>query len=98
LLTTPNGVLTASDVADTVFRDPAASNFRLEEVAPGTFEAAVVARTAGGTPDLEAWRERFASLHGGVRRLRVRLVPFVQPESSGKYRFVFPHAAASEVS
>jgi phenylacetate-CoA ligase len=97
LLTTPNGVLTASDVADTVFGDPAANNFRLEEVAPGAFEAAVVARSAGGTPDLEAWRERFAALHGGVRRLRVRLVPFVQPETSGKYRFVFPHAA-SEVS
>jgi phenylacetate-CoA ligase len=90
VLEAPAGMLTASDVADTVFADPAASNFRLEEVAPGSFEAAVVARPSSGAPDLGAWRERFAALHGGVDRLRARVVPFVRPESSGKYCFVFP--------
>lgn len=97
LLTTPNAVLTASDVADLVFRDTSVSNFRLEEVAPNAFEMAVVARSSLGTPDVEALRERFAAVHGGVRRLRVRLVPFIQPESSGKYRFVFPHAVTEVV-
>ena len=90
VLDAPTGVLTASDIADTVFSDPGAGNFRLEEVAPGSFDAALVGRASGGVPDLDAWRERFDALHGGVRRLRARVVPFVQPESSGKYRFVFP--------
>jgi len=90
------GVLTASEVADTFFADPHTANFRLEETAPGSFEAAWVARASGGAAKVEAWRERFAALHGGVRRLRVRVVPFVQPESSGKYRFVFPYANGNE--
>ena len=97
LLDAPAGVLTASAVADTVFSDSGAGNFRLEELAPGSFEAAFVARTSGGVPKLDDWRERFAALHGGVRRLRTRVVPFVQPESSGKYRFVFPRPDGSEV-
>jgi phenylacetate-CoA ligase len=97
VLESPRGVVTASAVADTVFCDRGAANFRLEEVASGSFEAAIVGRVSGGTPDLEAWRERFAALHGGVRRLRIRAVPFVQPESSGKYRFVHPHANGREV-
>jgi hypothetical protein len=97
VLETPVGVLTASAVADTVFCDRGAANFRLEEVAPGAFEAAIVARASGGAPNLDAWRERFAALHRGVRRLRARTVPFVQPESSGKYRFILPHANDRDV-
>jgi phenylacetate-CoA ligase len=97
ILDSPAGLLTASDVADTAFWDPCLSNFRLEELAPGSFEAAVVARASSDGPKLEAWRERFAALHGGVRHLRVRLVPFIQPESSGKYRFVFPRPGGCEL-
>ncbi len=97
VLDAPAGVLTASAVADTVFCDPAVNHFRLEEVASGSFEAALVARASGGTPKLDAWRERFDALHGGVRRVRVRLVPFVQPESSGKYRFVFAKTDGGEI-
>jgi phenylacetate-CoA ligase len=97
VLESPSGVLTASAIADTVFCDRKAGNFRLEEVAPGAFEAAIVAGVSGGTPDLAAWRERFAALHGAVRRLRVRLVPFVEPEASGKYRFILPRATDREV-
>jgi hypothetical protein len=97
VLDAPAGVLTASDVADSAFADRSVANFRLEELAPGSFEAAFVAGSSGGVPDLEKWRERFASLHGGVRRLRARLVPFVQPETSGKYRFVLPRPGGGEV-
>ena len=43
------------------------------------------------------WRERFAHLHGGVNRIRARIVPFVQPETSGKYRFVLPHTTGDEL-
>lgn len=96
VLDAPAGVLTTSGVADTVFVDQGAGNFRLEEVGPGSFEAAIVGRASGSAPKLDDWRDRFAALHGGVRRLRARVVPFVQPESSGKYRFVFPAPKASE--
>jgi phenylacetate-CoA ligase len=96
VLDAPTGVLTPSAVADTVFSDVSAGNFRLDEVGPGSFDAAFVGRASGGTPNLNDWRERFASLHGGVRRVRARVVPFVQPESSGKYRFVFPTSKGSE--
>ena len=95
MLHAPSGPLTASDVADTVFADPAAANFRLEEVAPGAFEAALVGRADGAAPDPGAWRDRFAALHGGVRKAHARLVPFVRPEASGKYRFVLPRAPDS---
>jgi phenylacetate-CoA ligase len=89
VLATRAGPLPASSVADTFFADPAVANFRLEEVAGGSFEAAVVAGN-GARPDLENWKARFADLYPGVVKLRARLVPFVRPESSGKYRFVHP--------
>jgi phenylacetate-CoA ligase len=97
VLDAPAGLRTPSEVADTVFTDPHADNFRLEEVAPGSFEMAFVARASGGAPDVEGWRDRFAALHGGIRRVRARVVPFVQPEASGKYRFVFPRANGSTI-
>jgi phenylacetate-CoA ligase len=97
VLPSPAGLLTASAVADVFFTDPAVGNFRLEEVAAGSFEAAVVPRASGGTPELSACQDRFAALHGGVRKLRTRIVPFVQPEASGKYRFVVPRPANGEV-
>jgi phenylacetate-CoA ligase len=97
VLEVPAGALTASEVADTFFVDPAVANFRLEEVAAGSFEAAVVARPSGGPPDLAAWQDRFAALHGRPRKVRARVVPFVQPEASGKYRFVSPRPSTREV-
>jgi phenylacetate-CoA ligase len=99
VLDTPSGPLTASAVADTVFCDPAAANFRLEEVAPNCFEAVLVGRNpgTGNTPDSEAWRERFAALHGKVRRLRARTVTVVSPEPNGKYRFVLPQPHGSDI-
>jgi phenylacetate-CoA ligase len=97
VLDSPAGLLTASAVADTFFVDPAVANFRLEELAEGVFEAAVVAHGTNGTPDLAAWRERFAVLHGSVHKARARVVPFVRPEASGKYRFTMPRPAGEEV-
>jgi len=90
VLDTPAGPLAASAVADTFFADPAIANFRLEEVAPGSFDAAIVASHGSAQPEVEAWKERFAALYPKVHRVRARLVPFVRPESSGKYRFVHP--------
>jgi phenylacetate-CoA ligase len=96
-LDAPTGPLTASDVADTAFSDLQTSNIRVEEVAPGSFEAALVGGSAGGAPKVDEWRERFDAAYGGVKRLRARVVPFVQPETSGKYRFVFPRPNGGEV-
>jgi phenylacetate-CoA ligase len=90
VLTTERGWLTPAEVADAAFSDPGVANFRLEEIAPCRFEAAVVATPDGPAPDLPAWEERFRKLHGGVRQCRSRLVPFLRPETSGKYRFVWP--------
>jgi phenylacetate-CoA ligase len=96
VLAAPSGLLTASAVADTFFIDPAVANFRLEEVAAGSFEAVVVPRDAGGTPDLAQWQDRFAALHGGIHKLRARVAPFVRPEPSGKYRFTLPQRSTPE--
>ena len=90
MLATQAGPLPASDVADAVFLDPAIANFRLEETNPGCFELALVANPSGGVPNQRGCEERLAALHGGIRRMRVRMVPYVQPESSGKYLFVLP--------
>jgi phenylacetate-CoA ligase len=89
VLAAPAGPLTPSAVADTFFADPAVANFRLEERSPGSFEATLVPG-GGAAPDVEAWKERFAALHGGVGRLRARVASFVRPEASGKYRLVLP--------
>ena len=40
--------------------------------------------------------DRFAALHTGVRKIRARTVPYVQPEPSGKYRFVSPFRQESD--
>ncbi len=90
VLATPTGPLMPADVADAVFRDEAVANFRLEELSPGCFELALVANPSGGSPDPRGCEDRFAALHGAVRRIRTRIVPYVQPESSGKYLFVIP--------
>jgi phenylacetate-CoA ligase len=90
VLETPAGPLSASAVADTFFADSAIANFRLEELAPGSFDAAIVANHGSATPEVEVWKERFTAIHPTVGRVRVRLVPFIRPESSGKYRFVHP--------
>lgn len=89
-LDTPEGILTTSEIADTFFQDAAIANFRLEEIRPGSFDVALVADPSGHVPDSSAWEERFRALNKGVRKLRLKVVPFVQPESSGKYRFVHP--------
>ena len=90
MLASPAGPLPACSVADTFFADPGLANFRLEETAPGSFEAALVASHVSVKPDVESWKERFVALHPGVHRLRGRIVPFVRPERSGKYRFIHP--------
>jgi hypothetical protein len=93
VLVTPAGQLMPADVADAVFIDNAVANFRLEEISPCCFELALVANPSGGAPDLRRCEDRLAALHGAVRRIRTRLVPYVQPETSGKYLFVIPARA-----
>jgi hypothetical protein len=90
VLDTARGPLTACEVADSFFSDNAVANFRLEESARGEFDATFVPVLDGGTPDFAAWKDRFAALHGNVRRLRTRQAAFIRPETSGKYRFVHP--------
>jgi phenylacetate-coenzyme A ligase PaaK-like adenylate-forming protein len=90
VLVTPTGQLMPADVADAVFRDEAVANFQLAEIRPGCFELALVANFSGDAPDLRGCEDRLAVLHGAIRRIRTRLVPFVQPETSGKYLFVIP--------
>jgi phenylacetate-CoA ligase len=94
-LDSPHGALTPSEVADTFFADSAISNFRLEERGEGDFDVSIVPNPDAGTPDTEMWKERFARLHGSVRRLRTRVVPFVRPEASGKYRLVHRRPGAA---
>jgi phenylacetate-CoA ligase len=97
VLETSSGMLTSSEVADTFFADPAIANFRLDETAAGTFEAAIVPNPARHEPRVDEWRERFSVLHGAACKIRARVVPFVRPESSGKYKFICRARPAEEV-
>jgi len=90
VLTGPGGPIPPTVAADAYFADPAVANVRIEEIDPGDFRAAVVA-APGESPDLAACETRFRAAHGGVRKLDAKLVPLLRPESSGKYRFVWPH-------
>lgn len=86
----------SSDIADTFFADSGIANGRLEEVASGCFEATVMQVPEGPAPDLPAWEERFRRLvKGQVKRVRSRIVPFLRPETSGKYLMVWPNRLAS---
>lgn len=97
LLETPAGPLTAAGVANAFFADPGVANFRLEEIARGVFEAAVVPSDSEAAPDLNQLQDRFAALYPGLRKLRARTVAFVQPEPSGKYRFVHPARPSTDL-
>jgi phenylacetate-coenzyme A ligase PaaK-like adenylate-forming protein len=90
MLETPQGPLPAAIVADAFFQDPGVSNLRVDELAPGRFEASLVANAEGPPPDLAACRDRFAALHGGIRQLTCRTAAYLQPETSGKYKLVVP--------
>ncbi|HUQ69960.1 MAG TPA: hypothetical protein VM165_10580 [Planctomycetaceae bacterium] len=90
MLETPLGPLPAATVADAFFQDAGVSNLRVEELAPGRFEASLVTSPDGPSPDLAACRDRFAALHGGVRQLTCRTAAYLQPETSGKYKLVLP--------
>jgi hypothetical protein len=89
-LSTPNGPLTSSEVADALFSDPGVSNFRVEEIAPDRFDITIVGPLDGATARPEDVRDVFAELHGGVRNVRCRTAAYVLPEPNGKYRLVHP--------
>ncbi|MFO0813517.1 MAG: hypothetical protein U0796_09875 [Gemmatales bacterium] len=92
-----NGIgIPASSVADTFFADPGIANGRLDEVAPGCFEAAIMRVPEGPNPDLSAWEERFRRLIAApVKRIRSKVVSLLRPETSGKYLTVWPYRLAS---
>lgn len=95
LLTDRMGI-PASHIADTFFADPGIANGRLDEVAAGCFEASIVQVPEGAAPDLPAWEERFRRLVASpIKRLRSKVVPFLRPETSGKYIMVWPCRQAS---
>jgi hypothetical protein len=96
-LETPHGLLSAADVVDAFFEDPGVSNLRVDEFAPGRFDVSVVPNADGPPPDLAACQERFATLHGAVRQMTCRTAAYLQPESSGKYKLVFPARRTAEL-
>jgi phenylacetate-CoA ligase len=91
VLTSPGGPVPPAVAAGAYFADPAVANVRIDEIDPGYFRVAVVARP-DERPDLAACETRFRNAHGAVRKLDAKLVPLLRPESSGKYRFVWPHS------
>jgi phenylacetate-CoA ligase len=90
VLSGPGGPVPPAVAADAYFADAAVANVRIDEIDPGHFRVAVVAGP-DEQPDLAACENRFQAAHGGVRKLDAKIVPVLQPESSGKYRFVWPH-------
>lgn len=80
-------IITASEIADSFFDDTAIANGRVDEVSAGCFEASIVAMPGSNSkPDLAAWEQRFRTLFTSkIRRLKSRVVPYIMPESSGKY-------------
>lgn len=87
----------SSDVADTFFVDPGIANGRLDEFAPGCFEAAIVQSPDGPPVDTQACEDRMSILlKGRHKRLKCRVVPFLRPETSGKYLFVWPYQQSTK--
>jgi phenylacetate-coenzyme A ligase PaaK-like adenylate-forming protein len=81
-----------SEVADTFYADQNIANARLEEVAPGCFEASIAATPDASPPDTQSWQDRFRALAGsGIKRLKCRVVAELRPETSGKYLLVWPY-------
>jgi phenylacetate-CoA ligase len=87
-LQTGDGSLISQDeIVDTLLADPAVLLFQLEQRSTAEAFLEVVPRHSH-TPDLEATQRKVERLLGGNSRVRARLVPYIQPEPGGKYRFV----------
>jgi phenylacetate-CoA ligase len=87
-LQSSDGLLVSQDqVVDTLLADPGILLFQLEKRSASDVFLQVVARI-GQSPDLEAVQKRVEDLLGGNFRSKARLVPYIQPEPGGKYRFV----------
>lgn len=98
-LISDNQLITASQIADCMFEDMAIANGRVDEVSSGCFEAYIVAMPGSEyKPDLDAWERRFRKLLGNrLKRLKSRLIPYIVPESSGKYLMHRPLANRSKL-
>jgi phenylacetate-CoA ligase len=97
VLDTPHGPLVPSAVADAILEDRGVANFRLDEFASGRFELNVVLSLDGPTPRVDELRDRLAALHGGLRSLDCRTAAYLQPEPSGKYKFIAPFRRSREI-
>jgi len=80
-------LISEDEVVDALLADPAVLVFQLEKRSDAEIFLQVVARV-GHTPDLGAIQKRIGSLLGGNCRFKARLVPYIQAEPGGKYRFV----------
>ncbi len=96
LLQLERRTLTPGEIADSFYVDQGIANARLDEVAPGCFEASIVATPGAQEPDVLAWQERFRALGGrSIKRLKCRVVTSLRPETSGKYLLVWPYSSSA---
>ncbi|MFM8570595.1 MAG: phenylacetate--CoA ligase family protein [Pirellula sp.] len=77
--------ITAAQIADTAYSDPSVSNFRLDEISSMHFELQLVPSLLGGQPDVASIKDRFASLFREPIKVSHRIVPYLAPESNGKF-------------
>jgi phenylacetate-CoA ligase len=87
LQTVDGSLISQDETVDTLLADPAILLFQLEQRSATEAFLEVVPRH-GHTPDLEVTQRKVEGLLGVNSRVRARLVPYIQPEPGGKYRFV----------
>jgi hypothetical protein len=75
----------ATHRADTAYSDPSVSNFRLDEISSMHFELQLVPSLLGGQPDVASIKDRFTSLFREPIKVSHRIVPYLAPESNGKF-------------
>jgi len=83
-----------SSIVDAVLEDPQVINFRLEQLDRNRFQLLLVPAIAGTSLHGDIIGHRVASLLGNDVKVRSKSVPWLRPETNGKFQFIRMESAS----
>jgi phenylacetate-CoA ligase len=83
-----------SSIVDAVLEDPQVINFRLEQLDRNRFQLLLVPAIPGTSLQGDVIGDRIANLLGNDVKVRSKTVPWLRPETNGKFQFVRMESAS----
>jgi phenylacetate-CoA ligase len=83
-----------SSIVDAVLGDPQVINFRLEQLDRNRFQLLLVPAIPGTSLQGDVIGDRIANLLGNDVKVRSKTVPWLRPETNGKFQFVRMESAS----